>query len=240
MRGSVKKEGSSWMFVVDHGVDPATGKRRQVKRRGFRTRKDAEAALNETLKTAADGGPLTPARMTVARFLLGEWLPAVRATLAPTTRATYTVVAEKYIAPRIGALPLGGVTPAVLNKLYGQLLESGGRGGAPLAAKTVRHSHTVLHKAFADAVKWGVIARNPAEATDPPAVGDRAMHVWSPAQLRRFLGHVADDRLAPCGCCSSRRGCGVPRSSDCHGRRSISRRAGSQSRRPQSSPAGSS
>lgn len=44
MRGSVKKCGNSWMFVVDIGVDPL-GKRKQKRRKGFRDEEEARSAL---------------------------------------------------------------------------------------------------------------------------------------------------------------------------------------------------
>ena len=42
VRGSVRKIGASWTVTLDIGVDPATGKRRQRKKRGFTTRKAAD------------------------------------------------------------------------------------------------------------------------------------------------------------------------------------------------------
>ena len=43
------RRGSSWGYVIDVGVDPATGRRRQERKGGFRTRKGAEAALREVI-----------------------------------------------------------------------------------------------------------------------------------------------------------------------------------------------
>lgn len=43
--GSVKKEGSSWYYVTELGLNPLTGKRQRKKVWGFKTKKDAEKAL---------------------------------------------------------------------------------------------------------------------------------------------------------------------------------------------------
>jgi integrase len=59
----------------------------------------------------------------------------------------------------------------------------------------VRHIHTTAHKALADAVRWGRIARNPADDADPPRPAAVEMSVWSPEQLRAFIGSVRSDRL---------------------------------------------
>lgn len=196
MRGRVFKRGPSWSYMVDTGQDPATGKRRQVMKGGHRTRRDAEAALADVLTQAQAGTFTAPSRRKLRTFLEVDWLPAVRSRLAPTTSATYSTFVAKYVVPHVGAVPLAAVTPATLNGLYALLLEGGGKGGGPLAAKTVRGVHGVLRSAFADAVRWGMVPRNPATAADPPAVNRRPMAVWSPDQLGRFLASVEGDRLA--------------------------------------------
>jgi integrase len=53
----------------------------------------------------------------------------------------------------------------------------------------------VAHKALADALRWGQVARNVADLADPPAIGRRELKVWSPGQLRQFLASVREDRL---------------------------------------------
>lgn len=41
------KKGEFWMFVIEHGIDPQTGKRRRIVRRGFEKRKQAQDAAKE-------------------------------------------------------------------------------------------------------------------------------------------------------------------------------------------------
>jgi hypothetical protein len=73
MRGSVKRVGSSWRLVVDVGVDPGTGRRRQILRRGFRTQKEAQASLNDILIDLQRGEYVRPTRGTVGGYLI-DWL----------------------------------------------------------------------------------------------------------------------------------------------------------------------
>jgi integrase len=65
---------------------------------------------------------------------------------------------------------------------------------AGLSPRTVAYVHTILHRAFKDAVRWGCLARNPADAADPPR-GARAAEVqaWDAATLRDFLGRSRDE-----------------------------------------------
>ena len=78
MRGSIKKRGSTYTYVVDIGPDPATGKRRQRTKGGFRTRKECLQALNDVIAAARAGTFVEPAKRTVESFLVEEWLQAVK------------------------------------------------------------------------------------------------------------------------------------------------------------------
>ncbi|PQQ45498.1 integrase [Bacillus thuringiensis] len=49
MNGSVKKDKKTgkYLYIVDIVIDPLTGKRKQKKKRGFITKKEAENALEK-------------------------------------------------------------------------------------------------------------------------------------------------------------------------------------------------
>jgi integrase len=53
----------------------------------------------------------------------------------------------------------------------------------------------MLHRALKDAVRWGYLPRNVADAVDPPVGRSAERHVWTPDQLGAFLEHVRADRL---------------------------------------------
>jgi integrase len=91
--------------------------------------------------------------------------------------------------PGLGGLPLQGLRPTHLNKLYGNLRAAG------RAPKTIRNIHGVLSKALGDAERWGLVARNAARLADVPAVARPKLQVWSPEHTRAFLAAVANDRL---------------------------------------------
>lgn len=56
MKGSVKKRGKTYQYVVDVGIDPFTGKRKQKTKGGFKRQKDAQAALTKVLHENAEQG----------------------------------------------------------------------------------------------------------------------------------------------------------------------------------------
>ena len=75
--------------------------------------------------------------------------------------------------PHLGALNMTAVDAGVLNGLHARLLASGNKtnrpGAAPgLSPRTVRYIHTIVHRMFKDAVRWGASsATRPTQPTHP-------------------------------------------------------------------------
>lgn len=198
-RGSVKKaRNGTWYFVVD--LPSAGGRRRQVRRRGFATRGQAQAALTELLASLQQGTFVQRADLTVEQYLSG-WTDALPATgRGIATVSSYRHNLRLHVVPYIGGIRLQELRGVDFDRLYRKLLTSGRRkGSGGLSNRTVRYVHTVPSRALADAVAKGLLARNPAAtATPPSAKSARApeMAWWSPSELRAFLQLTADHDLA--------------------------------------------
>jgi integrase len=147
--------------------------------------------------------PLT--KLTVGNYLLERWLPRTRT--SPKTRQDRETHMRVYVVPRIGGRRMIELTGDDLTEMYDDLLERGRTRkpdpelGWGLSPSTVRRIHTQLHKAFVDAIRWGLLQRNPCEQSDPPSTTDvkgRALavrRVYNWTQLQRFVATAADDRL---------------------------------------------
>lgn len=199
MRGHVRKRGSRWSVVVDIGRDPVTGKRQRRWHSGYSTRRDAEAARITILERLQRSEYVTPSKLTVGAFLTDDWLPAIEASLAPSTFESYARNIRFHIVPRIGHEPLQGLTAARLNAFYGERSKSGRRDGKGLSPRSVRYLHAIIRHALADAVKWGRTVRNVADAAEPPSARRAKApppKTWSAAELRAFLESVRGDRLS--------------------------------------------
>jgi integrase len=203
-RGSIRKDASGkWYFVVD--VDLPGNKRRQARRRGFSTKRAAQAALTELLGKLDGGSYVEPSKLTVRQYVETRWLPAIEDGLRPSTFASYSRNMRVQVLPRIGAIRLQALDPATLQALYGELRREGRsahRGGGGLSARTVDYIHSIIRNALRTAVEWDLIPRNPADRTKPPRQKARAdrhtkIRTWTRAELRAFLTATRDETLYP-------------------------------------------
>lgn len=193
---SVQKKGNVWYVVLEER-DPTTGRRRQ---RWISTGSSLKRdALNEEIRLKAQrlqGINVVPSSESFSTFLFDSWLPAIRSSVRPSTFQSYEQIARTHVSPRLGSTALKAITPATLNRMYADLLDTGrldGRGG--LSPKSVRNIHIVVHKALNDAVRWDLLARNPADLADPPRVPRHEAKSWSPEELSSFLEYVRNHRL---------------------------------------------
>lgn len=189
MRGHITKRGkNSYTIVLSKGYDPVTGKRLQQWISVKGTKKDAERRLSELLHQMDTGTLIKPGKVTLAEFL-DRWLHDYAwPNLSPRTVEGYEHIIERHIVPSLGSIPLARVKPEHIQRYYSEKLTSGridGRGG--LSPRTVRHHHVTLHDAFQNGVRWGLLARNPADAVEPPSFQSPEIRTLDEENIATFL-----------------------------------------------------
>lgn len=190
MRGHIKKRSKgSWTIVLALGRDPATGKRKQqwVTVRG--TRRDAERKLAELQHQIDTGAFVKRTKLTLGAFL-EQWLRDYAATnVWPRTFEGYRTVVRSQLVPKLGNIALAELRPSHLQAYYAKALTNGRVDGKPggLSARSVVNHHRVLSEALTHAVKWGLVARNVANAVDPPKPTRVEMKALDADGVRRLL-----------------------------------------------------
>ena len=194
--GSIKRSGSTWGFVLDIGR--SNGRRQQVRKRGFRTRKDAQTALNDALAELQHGTYVRPRRITLESYL-DDWLASLAiAGRRPTTIAGYRRLIRIHVKPALGRHGASSRSPRSTSIAS---TRSSRRPGAPADGARCRRARSArrtccIGKALGDAERKGLLQRNVARLASPPSASSARspeMKVWTPEQLRTFLDFVATD-----------------------------------------------
>ena len=196
MKGHIRRRGkSSWAVVIFLGRDPS-GKQHRKWHAVRGNRKDAQRELARLLNEISTGAYVEPARMTVSEFL-DRWLADyAKPKVSPKTYERYQEMIDGHIRPALGSHLLPKLAPLHVQTFYGCALAKGrkdGKGG--LSRQSVVHFHRLLHKAFAQAVKWQLRARNPIEAVEPPRAQRQEMRALDEDETANLLRLLGESRL---------------------------------------------
>ena len=188
MRGHITKRGKgSYSVVIRRGRDSNTGKYLQSWFTVKGTKKEAEKRLSELLNQLDNGVYMKPGKTTLADFL-EKWIKDYTwANLAPMTAEGYQHIIRRHIIPSLGKMVLTQLKPEHIQRYYSNKLTSGRHDGEGLSARTVRHHHMCLHTALQSAMRWGLLARNPVDAVDPPRCQRTEMHTLNEDEISALL-----------------------------------------------------
>jgi integrase len=148
-----------------------------------------ERAQVELLARLDRGGYVDPTKVTLAAYL-DRWLGHM-ASIGRDERTVerYGELLRLHVTPHLGGLRLQQLAPMHLSDLYAKLLREGRRDGRPggLSARSVLHVHRALHRALRQAVRWRLLAVNPAADLELPPVAAAPMVTLTHGQARALL-----------------------------------------------------
>jgi integrase len=197
-------EGGCWPYRTQAGerwrargpVLMPDGTTQMAGKKGFLTKKAGLAWLAEAQSAGRKGEFVEPSKEKLGTYGR-EVIGGLR--IGPQTRASYLKNWRLHVEPYpIASVPLAQLTGAKLTSHYRMLERSGRkdhREGEVLSPRTVRYLHTTIHGILRQAVKDGLLLRNPADAaTTSTARKAKApeMQCWTAGQLAAFLGWSAE------------------------------------------------
>jgi integrase len=180
----------SWYFVAELPAD-ARGRRRQLRRGGFASEREARSALDRVITQAQSSRFVETLSLTVGEYLR-EWL-AAKGNLRPSTRRSYRQHIDLHLIPHIGEVRLTSLRGTHVEHLLQEL-----RGGEnPMGVATSRRVFATLRVALNKAMRQGLIASNPCALVELESETDHRTPatVWTPAEVRQFLDAAREQRL---------------------------------------------
>jgi hypothetical protein len=189
-------------YIYDGPPSP-DGKRKQIRKTGFHTEREAIAELYGAVTKQETGvaRPLSDPAQTLTEFLaawMEEW---VHRKLGRKTGERYRQLAD-YVLPRLGHVALKDLDLYVFEKVFDDLAKLPGKRGRPLSAKTIRNMHSVFHGAFDRAVnRYKTLKENPVDGCDLPKLRRRKVQSLEPAEIRSFaIQSLKDGGMAAAAC----------------------------------------
>lgn len=145
-----------------------------------KTKAECQQWIRKNLHTIDEMVESKDPTITVNEFL-ESWLATVKIKLRPNTIRNYERIFNLHIKPFIGSAKLTDLNLIRVERYYADLLEHG-RG-----PRLVRHTHSVLHRAFERAVRYDLVAKNPTHGATLPRYAPPEMKVLDEAQVNQFL-----------------------------------------------------
>jgi integrase len=155
-----------------------------------RTRTEAVAEIRRLLEAQRQGQLVTTGSMTVGEWFATYLQQVARPKIRPRTLDRYALDVERHIVPAIGRYRLDKLRPAHLLELYNA------KAAESLSGASVRHMHAVIRRALNVAVKWQLVAVNPAALVDAPQARQHEITLLSAAEARQLIRAADGDRMA--------------------------------------------
>lgn len=185
-----------YQLRTDGGVNPATGKRQQVRRRY-----NTEAAARRALAAIGDEaitGQFVARKTATVEQVCEQWL-AGRHNLRASSRSKVAYDLAP-LRERHGNLPVQRLTKRHIDELVADLLAGGtktakGRTRRPWGADAANKVIQTIAQVLADAQRRGLVARNVAEHVDRVNRPHKVVDTYTEDEVQQFLAALADDRL---------------------------------------------
>jgi integrase len=184
-----------WYFTIEVNEG---GKRKRIKRRGFKTKKETEEAQRALLSELQKGLDLRASKMLYKDFMQ-DWLEDKKTKVKPRTLETYRGLVNNHILPMrknaqgktvgLGDLALSDITPRHIQNLYNDLRATG-----RLSGENIQKVHTIINESLKKAASWDMIIKNPAAVVDRPKAKRIEMEYWTDDEARHFLEVAREDR----------------------------------------------
>jgi integrase len=145
-----------------------------------KTQKECRDWIKETLSKIDSGLTYEGTLLTLEKFI-ELWLSGKELSRRPRTVFQYRKIATTHILPFMGSMKLKDIVPGHIKQLYAIKREEG------TGARTLQIIHAVLHCALKQAVREGLLGRNPVDAIERPKVEQAEFNVFNEKQARQFL-----------------------------------------------------
>jgi integrase len=178
----IKKDSSGkYYFVLNIAKDPMTGKRKQVKRRGFESKNDAELALSKLKLEIEQNKNIVNLFNLKFESFINQWFEAKKVKLKPSTTRNYQEQLRYNILPYLGEINTKDINEDIIQNYIMTLHKQRG-----LAPATIRTAYGIVAEVLKKAIKKGILKDDfLSDISLPREV--KKIRVWSEEDIYTFL-----------------------------------------------------
>lgn len=186
------KQGKLWLFKMDTGINPQTGKRQTTTRRGFNTKKEAQAAAVLLEHEIASGHMINNNNLTY-QDVFEQWFSDHVKTIKTSTRKCIESKFHNHILPRLGKLKIKDITKPYCQKMINEIADS---------IASVNDIKIQANQVFKYAQKMDIIIKNPMEYIIIPRQQKELVYddsegskrnYWRKDEVKHFLSLTKQD-----------------------------------------------
>jgi len=173
--------GATWSYIVDVGINPKNGRRRQDKKGGFKTKKEAQSACSKVINKVESGSYVQDSNITFEEFST-EWLEYYK-NLEEVKESTVRVRKHEIgrLLPHLAKLKLKDISrkkyQETLNKLKEENFSKSSIGGAHVVGKMI----------FKRAIELELISNNPTQYASIPKKTKTVEELEEEEEVAKYL-----------------------------------------------------
>lgn len=184
---AVYKDEERKTWYTKYKYRDSNGKIRYTTKRGFKTKKEAQAYEYEFKATSKD-----KLEMTV-RSLAAKYLEDKKIRVKIGTYKNMESIINKYVLPKIGRYTLSEITPVNMREWQNELISGGN-----LKSGTLRTIHINVSSMFNHAVKYYGLKQNPLRITGSIGQPESSVNFWTVEEFERAMEYVKNEKHRLC------------------------------------------
>lgn len=179
---NIKKDNKNgtYYFVISAGFN-SEGKRRQIKRTGFKTQKEAKERYLQIQNELQQESFVDPSSVTFETFL-EKWKKRKQSQIEESTFKRYERLCRLHINPALGKMKLQKINTLTIQNLIDTLATE-----QRFARKSCLLVTTIIKDVFRNAIKEGLLKVNPVQDIDLPKASTVEMVIWDQQDIDLFL-----------------------------------------------------
>lgn len=171
---------ATWSYMIDVGINPDTGKRKQKKKGGFSTKAEAEVHAAQLLIELKQGTYMEEQNVTFKSFVQDIWIPMYEKSGIKKSTMRAREFDIQRLSKHLQHYKMKDITLKIYQKCIDELSKE-------LAPNSLSNTNATGKMIFRKAISMGVIKKNPTEFVQFPKRAETVEDLESTEEVVKYL-----------------------------------------------------